>query len=364
VGPVAVLGFQLKNLGDALMCLPALALIKEREPGARTALLVRPQVLPLMEGQPSVDRALSWDYRSSSLGLNAALGLSRAIREGSYSLALGFDHKRRSGLMAFLSGLRERQASPLWGYESPAWPWRLSPSGERQDRGLAQRLEAELELSRRRHVALSQVYLAAQALGWDRASLAPGLIRPRHPPIAEPVMAKARELMESIPGSGPGPLIALALRGRQPEKSWPLPKVAGTVRLLAERKGARFFLTGEARDRELLPALERLSGARIGDLCGKTGLMEFLAVLKLASLLISVDTGAGHICALTETPVLAVFTATNPAQWAPLAARSRILCYNQALARFGLGPKDFRHWPEVGEREASAAALELLEGGE
>jgi ADP-heptose:LPS heptosyltransferase len=100
------------------------------------------------------------------------------------------------------------------------------------------------------------------------------------------------------------------------------------------------------------------------NLCGKTTLIELLNVLKRFSLLISIDTGTVHMAALVRCPVVCIYTASNPLQWAPLMDKElmRLFCYNLVLKRYAI--KDdrgiFESRPYVSPDDVVASSLELL----
>jgi heptosyltransferase II len=78
-----------------------------------------------------------------------------------------------------------------------------------------------------------------------------------------------------------------------------------------------------------------LPGVRLGALA---------ALLQHAALMVSNDTGPGHIAAAVGTPVLSVLGPTNPDQWRAWGPQVRLLG--------GRG-----HWPSVGEALAATQAL-------
>ncbi len=77
------------------------------------------------------------------------------------------------------------------------------------------------------------------------------------------------------------------------------------------------------------------------------GLGAYAALLKDAALMISNDTGPGHIAAAVGTPTLSVLGPTDPAQW----------------GTWGPNVHHLRHWPRWPEAaEVAAVAARMLEG--
>jgi ADP-heptose:LPS heptosyltransferase len=347
------IGFQLKNIGDALMCLPALGLIKEGIPGARTALVVRPPAAPLFIGNPLVDQVFVTGHDSRSLRVGSTLSLSRRLSREKFQAALGFDHKRRSGILSLLSGQKRRYASSIPGYEEPRWPWRAS--GDGKWRGPRPPMET--------HMAVSQAALAATALGLEFSYEIKRGWWPALPPIPGEAREAADKLLEGIQRHPGAPLVGLCLTGRQPEKTWPLRYFAEVVQELSERRGARFIITGGDSDKRAAEALKGLVKAPMDNFCGRTGLLEFAALLSRLDLFITVDTGSAHLAGLAGVPLIVIYTASNPLQWAPFNEQgTRLFCYDLVLRRYGLPAPEgaLVSRPYVSPGDVLEAAGELL----
>jgi ADP-heptose:LPS heptosyltransferase len=351
------IGYQLKNIGDALMCLPALGLIKREIKDSRVTLVVRPPAAPFLKGIPFVDEVLTAGHDTKKWSLSVTLDLRKKIARKKYSFSYGFDHKRRSGILSLISGQKERLSSVIPGYEKPSWPWRTL-----DDRvlfgGEAPVLPNLIHMSERQ----GRLVAASLGISW-RKGLDPDLIPPL-PPLSDEVLEKARNLLRDVQGEGP--YVGLCLRGLQPEKSFPLQKVSELARALRAKKDARLFMTGLPGDRPLLMTIRALSGEDIADFTGKTDLMDLLAIGTMTDLFVSVDTGAAHLVSWAGAPVLCVYTASNPAMWAPFGEKKRLLCYTWATSRFGLpvsppeGTPFYESFERVGPSELREAALSLL----
>jgi heptosyltransferase-2 len=351
-------GFQLKNIGDALMCLPAFGLIKEGIPGARTALVVRPPAAPLLEGSPLVDKLFVADHGHGGLGIGGTFRLASELGLFGCEAAFGFDHKGRSGFLSLIAGHKRRYASFIPGYERPSWPWRdLIPepdwAGPNPLMGT--------------HMAVCQAALAAKALGLDYDYSLKESWLPTLPPPGEGELEDASSLL-GLERPRRGPVIGLCLRGRQPEKSWPLGYFAAVLEGLKDSHGAEFCVTGAQEDSRAAQALKGLAKAEVSDLCGKTTLLGLAALLTKLDLFITVDTGSAHLAALAGCPMVAIYTASNPLQWAPFNSKGmRLLCYDLVKDRFGIAgllPKEgIGFHPYVSPGDVLRSAAELLGGG-
>ncbi|MDR1080316.1 MAG: hypothetical protein LBQ79_05015, partial [Deltaproteobacteria bacterium] len=360
-----------KNIGDALMSLPGLAMIPRLVPGARTALVARPAAAALVRGSPAVDAVYEAPRGAGGLGVKATLALAREIRRGGWGTALGFDHKPRSGVLSLLSGHGRRLSSAIPGYGDPAWPWRpagaSAPEGTPEGRRGIPGGEGGALPPEQIHMAEHQARLCAAAVGTEYREGPGRLMRPELPPPSRRAEEEAYGLASEIPGDGP--LAGLCLSGRQPEKSWHLLNWKALAEGLHGSRGVGFCVTGGPEDARAARTLVSMTGAPVCDFTGRTTLEGFRALCGMLDLFLSVDTGAAHLAALAGTPLMVVYTASSPALWTPLGDRIRLLCYNWCLKRHGLPlepPPGAARWEACGvpgPREALAAALSLLDGG-
>jgi ADP-heptose:LPS heptosyltransferase len=100
-------------------------------------------------------------------------------------------------------------------------------------------------------------------------------------------------------------------------RRWPAERFAAAGDALSAR-GYRVALTGTAAEEGLTRAVARRMRAPALNLAGRTDLGALAALLKGARLLVCNDTGVSHLAAALNVPSVVVFTATDPARWAPL----------------------------------------------
>jgi lipopolysaccharide heptosyltransferase II len=137
-------------------------------------------------------------------------------------------------------------------------------------------------------------------------------------PLDPAVSARAAEL---LPDAGT-PVVALAPGAAYgPAKRWPLEYFAELCRRLS-RAGFRVMVTGSNQERDLGAALAE-AGAL--DLTGKTSLLESVAILKRARVLVTNDSGALHLARAAGTPVVALFGSSSPVWTGPGAEEGHTL---------------------------------------
>ncbi|MEK7204806.1 MAG: lipopolysaccharide heptosyltransferase II, partial [candidate division NC10 bacterium] len=145
-------------------------------------------------------------------------------------------------------------------------------------------------------------------------------------------------------------------------KRWPPERFAAVADGLAERRGARILLIGSPQERPILDEV----GARMRhpaiNLGGRTDLGTLVGLLARTHLLLANDTGAMHVAAAVETPVLAIFGPTDAQATGPLGPHSRIVrkpvpCSPCLLREC---PIDHRCMTRVTVEQVLHAAVELL----
>jgi ADP-heptose:LPS heptosyltransferase len=90
--------------------------------------------------------------------------------------------------------------------------------------------------------------------------------------------------------------------------------------------GYQVILTGNGSERNTLDHLQKGIGDFSFNAAGLFTLGEFITLIKKAPLLVSVNTGATHIAAAVETPVIVLYALSNP-QHSPWMARGKVLLY-------------------------------------
>ena len=113
-------------------------------------------------------------------------------------------------------------------------------------------------------------------------------------------------------------------------KTWPPIFFAETARLLA--KDYYILLCGGKPEYELGLEIQRKSGIPLLNTIGTTTLLELAAIMQLASVVISGDTGPLFMAAALKIPTVAIFGPTDPAKYAPLGVQHIALHHRLACS--------------------------------
>lgn len=280
---------RLDLMGDAVNGLSAAHAARRRWPRAHIAFMAPPQWRAIVDRCSAVDESIPLDPAAVThwpacldprRWAHLLLALLR-LRKRRFDLAVSI-YGPIAGTVVALSGARERR-----GYrrEAPPFSFDRSFEGERQNGGP------------------HETELATRLIGGDRPPWRT-IDRTEDLPNPEALAGVPRPLVVAHAGAAHGD----AKRWR--EEHW--------ERTLAELAagGASVALVGLAGDRALA---RRLQGSvhNLIDLTGETSLESLMGTLQAADLVISTDSGPGHLARALGTKVIALHGPTDTALHGP-----------------------------------------------
>ena len=109
-----------------------------------------------------------------------------------------------------------------------------------------------------------------------------------------------------------------------PAKRWPVEYFAETAQHLTQ-SGHAIWLIGSAKDREVAEKIVALGNPTIRNLCGSTDLIDAIALLSCADLVISNDSGLMHLAAALNRPMIAIFGSSSPEFTPPLSPDAMVV---------------------------------------
>lgn len=285
------------SLGDVVMTLPALALLRATYPDAELGWFVNTEFAPLLDGHPMLAHVHAWDRgrRGSFTGfVRGASSLRRVLREVrhvGYDVAYDFQGLLRSGVITKRSGARERigfadarELSPVFYTDK-----RTVPDGAVH---AVDRYRALVDPACTSDVTFS--------LGIDDAT---------------------RNDMDRLLGDlglGDGErFVAINPAARWPSKRWPLERFGRVAAWIHEQAGLRSVCVGAASFRKDARVVVEAGGEAAFDATGRTSLKELAALLERADFLVTNDSGPMHVAVAVGTPVVALFGPTDPRKIGP-----------------------------------------------
>lgn len=295
------------RLGDAVMGLATLAALRERYPRAFLGWVIERRFSELLEGHPMLDRVYCYDRPVGATGLARVIKLPQLL--GALQ-RLGRELSERQWDAALI--LQTRLAAAVAGGLSRA-RLRLAFAGHRK------RLHW---LFANRYVERPKAHTVLQFLSMAEALDA----RPREVRLTLQPQPDALAWAEERLADLPRPRIALVMGAAHAHKAWPPDRFAEMAALARHRLGqCGFFCVGGRVERALGEQVVAGSGPGVLNLAGITTIPQLVAVLSLADVTVSGDTGPMHVAAAVGCPVVALFGRTDPSATAPWGDRHVVL---------------------------------------
>jgi len=299
------------SLGDVVMALPALSALRRSFPQARITWLIRPEFAPLIEGHPHLDEIILFHRKSlgkawrDPAALRGLTSLISTLRRSRFDAVLDLQGLFRSASLAWLSGCKHR-FGPIWRKELARYFYTTA---------IPPRLEWV-------HVVDYYIKLVEVMGGAD---LRVEFVLPEKPEAA----AAARDLL-SRHGVDPGRYAVLIPGSAQVSKCWPAERFAALADRLTSDHGLAVAATGSRAESPMIERIQGLAKHPIANLAGRTSLPELTELLRLAKLVVSNDTGPGHIAAALGKPLVMMFSWSNPLRVGPYRRPERIVAHDMS----------------------------------
>ena len=161
---------------------------------------------------------------------------------------------------------------------------------------------------------------------------------------------------------GDGELIVGLHPGAQkPFKCWPAKNFIEAGNMLHDKLGCRIVITGDAGERQIAGQVASGIDGAISS-AGSLSLRGTAALIKRMSLFITNDTGPMHIAFALKTPVIALFSPTDPALCGPYRADKAVVIAKKATCVPCVGKKCYnpKCFELITPQEVIAAAEGLL----
>jgi heptosyltransferase-2 len=313
-------------VGDAVMTLPALRVLRKAIPESRISLLVKPWVSPLFEKDPNIDEILIYDDKYK--GIIGNVRLSRMLNRKGFCSAILFQNAFAAAFITYLAGIEQRI-----GYN-------------RDGRGflLTEAVRVPHNINEMHHV---NYYLSLlKKIGIKTHYSEPYL----YLSLDERLQARSllREMKRPILGINPGATYGLAKRWF-PERfaeiaDWFIKDTDGSVVVFGGKDEAEvaqevefFFNRQQTVKRTIFDTqqsfvttkkTQSLNSSPIApysllNLAGKTSLRELISLISECEVFVTNDSGPLHISYALGTPLVALFGSTDPRLTGPPPGMNR-----------------------------------------
>lgn len=287
------------HLGDVLLAMPAIQLLKRRRPDLGIDLLCGEWSAEIPAAYREIDQVLTLPFPGFHRGADAyrnpailALAWARRLRREPYDCAFIMRPDHWWGAcLAYLAGIPERI-----GYAAP---------------GVEPFLTRALAHSHQ-HGLLQNLQLVSSWLGESDNSPAK---------LSYPIDAAARTAVDACLADWRIPahqaLICIHPGSGASSKLWSAESWAMVADKLSRRYDCVTIFTGAASEANLLEEISAKIRSKAHSSAGATSVSQLAALYQRARLVLGPDSGALHLAAAVGTPTVALFGPADPVEFAP-----------------------------------------------
>ena len=285
------------SLGDIVLALPALRALRLSYPEAKISWLVRPEFAGLLEYHPHLDEIITFDRKLLGRAwfhpgaFSALMSLIRKLRRSDFDVIFDFQGLFRTACLVWLSGCDLRLGMANAREFATIFYTHKIPQG----------IES---------IHMVDYYLKIiQAAG--ASDFGVEFVFPQNPGAEESVgrLLACHGIQNNY---------AVLISGSaHRDKCWPPERFARLADKISSQYSLSIVATGSASESGIVERLQETANVPITSLAGQTSLIELVALLKSARLVVSNDTGPGHIAAALGVPLVLIFGRTNPIRLEP-----------------------------------------------
>ncbi len=292
-------------VGDMVMAQSLFQALRRRQPQVQIDVLAPAWSLPLLTHMPQVRNGICLPFVHGQSGLRQRWALGRSLRD-EYDQAIVLPNSWKSALVPWAARIPQRTG---WLGEAR---WGLLNDVRRLD---TQRLPQMVQ----RFVALAQPADATKL----------PVISPPQLQVTDMAVQQALQQHRLITCV---PVLALCPGAAYgPARRWPAASYAALAQHWQQQGGA-VWLFGSEQDRAVCAQIRQHSGSACTDLSGRLDLTETVALLSVATVVVSNDSGLMHVAAALNRPVVALYGSTSPAFAPPLSQHHKVIYLNLACS--------------------------------
>ena len=278
---------------------PMLSRLREIYPYCRIDVFAPPWTADLLRVMPDVSEIIINPFPHGALQLGARYQLGKQLKLEMYGQAIVLPNSLKSALLPFFAGIPVRT-----GYIGEFRFGLLNDARRLRKSKLPLMVERFAQLAEQSGINIKRP-LPNPSLQISDSQ--------RNATLAKLELKLTKPVAVLCPGAEYGPA-----------KRWPVAYFAEIAQRL-QQNGFEVWLIGSAKDHEVAEKIVALGNLASRNLCGKTDLIDAIALLSCAGLVISNDSGLMHLAAALDKPMIALFGSSSPQFTPPLSAKSAIV---------------------------------------
>lgn len=340
MGEKKILVIKLGAMGDLILAVPSLRMIRERFPKAKIFLMTDQKIAGLVSQAPYLNDMILID-RAKLSNFSYLLKTAKKIRREGFDISVDLQNSKWTYGLAFLGGVRER-----YGFARGKFKFLLN----RPDRSF------DIVDTPVRHQFRILSKLGVRKLDEDLELWAD--------PKAE---TRLKEMLQETDDEKDIKWIGMVVGSSPswPTKRWPPEYFQQLAAKLTADSKWRVVLIGSKQDALWAEAFSENREGVIS-LIGKTSLTELVAIAKKMDVIITGDTAPLHIAAAFQTKIVAIFGPTDPKRHMPPSRDAVVLtrhlacqpCYQGKCAN----PEELACLKQISVEEVFQAVRKQLAG--
>lgn len=286
------------SLGDIVLALPALSALRRNFPDAEISWVVRPEFALLIENHPHLNRTILFDRRFLGKAwyhpraFFALVAFIRKLRKAKFDAVIDLQGLFRTAVLGWLSGSKKR--------------FGMARAREFASLFYSDKVSHDSDST---HVVDYYMKIIRQTGAKDTRV-----------EFVLPVNSSAEESVKKLLAEHnvmSDNYTVFVLSSIHADKCWPLGRFAALADKISSQFGFSIVTTGTIAEKPAIERFKKLSNFPIANFAGLTNLLELSALLNSAKLIITNDTGPGHIAAALKRPLVMIFGRSNPSRVQP-----------------------------------------------
>lgn len=302
--PGHVLLVRTDHLGDMLLTLPMVDVLKASLPHCRVSVLASQANAEAARHHPGVDHVAVDPHEARGSGLRGVSALARQIRALGCDAAVVVHSTPRLALAVYLAGVPVRVGTAYRAY-SFLFNRRVREHRRRPP------WQHESQYNVNLLGALGVTVTAARPFRWS---------------VSAEDAAAVDAVLRAV-GVDAAPFVVIHPGSAGSNLNWSPAQYGELGRALAQ-EGLRVVISGGPSETALTAAVAAAVGGAAVDLGGRLSLPQLAALLQRGRLYVGSSTGPTHLAAAVGTPIVALYSplrSAAPVRWRPLGERVEVL---------------------------------------
>lgn len=293
-----ILVIKLGAVGDVILAVPSLRMLREKFPQANIQLMVDKRIAGLVSKAPYLNGIIPVD-RNKISEWKYVTKLARRLRSEGFDASVDLQNSKWTHLLAFLGGIPER-----YGFSRKPFGFLLN-----RPESYAKIIEPPVK-NQFRILSKMGVRKLDEALElWTDGS---GIDRVERL-LGEELSREGVRRVGFVVGSSP----------KWESKRWPAPYFRELAGRLSRELDCKIVLIGAPEDEQA--AVWATDFASVVNLVGKTTLSDLVPLMKKLDVVVTGDTAPLHVAAAVKARIVALFGPTDPKRHMPPANHATVL---------------------------------------